>query len=288
MCSFSRTRSTVEKVRCFCLNVPRLPKNTDAFSHLHRVHCMLTAGYNEEIAATFLQVCLPLLQLAAAEYVCNVMLDFFPVETQITGFAIQHATQITLACDQFRESAIKTGLEEWPDVTQTAQVFLNRLTKNLNALATTTKRGGNFRTTFTGVVLDRSHESVNPVGRELDNDCNLLQRLLDLRVCTTDNLKLVYPFLSTTQARVLHVLHQRIRISFLPPTLMQEQVEVHACVQILSLSLHVKLATWIANIVSLTNTNTRISGTGEYLRRFVRAHAHSKDSACVHAVRPAW
>jgi hypothetical protein len=99
---------------------------------LHRrVHHMLTGEYSPHLARRFLEITIPLLQLAMAEYLYNVLLDYFPVECQVLHVTHHHATLASVHCDDFRDKGIETGREEWARVADVAQKSWDRFLRAL-------------------------------------------------------------------------------------------------------------------------------------------------------------
>jgi hypothetical protein len=53
-----------------------------------RMRGMVTAGYTMDTRRTFLLGCLPILQLAFAEYLYNFIIDYMPVESKVLGIEV--------------------------------------------------------------------------------------------------------------------------------------------------------------------------------------------------------
>lgn len=175
-----------------------------------RVHSMLTLEYTRERSRKFLLKCMPLVQLAMAEYLYNVLSDYFPVECQSLHITLQTVTHATILCDLFREKAIQTGMEEWKAVTQVAQGSMDRLVRSLRGIAHACKRPNLLKTTTSNVSRSNSR-----VPREL----------FDLRVCTTNNLHCLYPSLSKNDLLLAQLLQNRLQIKLLPGNIAGEQLE---------------------------------------------------------------
>ncbi len=99
---------------------------------------MVTVGYNMESRRDFLLNCLPILQLAFAEYLYNFIQDYMPVESKILGI----------------EGTVSTG-----------KLYDLLVILGKNFVSVHTIPNGHYGLTW--VHMDRLRDSLRPIQREM-------------------------------------------------------------------------------------------------------------------------
>ena len=227
-----------------------------------RMRELVTSGYNMEARRSFLLGCLPILQLAVAEYLYNFLQDYMPVEAKVLGIERSSSTGYSTVCDQFREKCIQTGGESWGVLSTAASTHMDKLVRNTRVCAgkmaqhddTTTactqakkrRSTSSFQYSTGKFSLGPSHGDVVMVNQwamgdnhsspSISNHPPLICMpevpirpvLLDMHVCYTDNLCRLYPSIRATphELKLVHALHQRICIRRLPQDISMEQQSV--------------------------------------------------------------
>lgn len=257
-----------------------------------RMRRLVTCGHDMQSRRSFLLGCIPLLQLAFAEYAYNFIVDYMPVEARALCINGIISTGYSTMCDQFRDRCLNTGEESWQSITSAANIYMDKLIRNMRMGPRASGGGGGGGDDQWDIVplctsslpkKKRGSQGV-PVGQQdtIHHDevvvhadgppssapCGAPQptthqqqasrpaiayqqgqpvlgitsisskikscpqspmdpSLLDMHVCTTDNLHLVYPNTGVSKREMaqVHALHRRVRICTLPEGVAMEQQE---------------------------------------------------------------
>lgn len=99
-----------------------------------RVRRLVTSEYNLETRRNFILSNIHLIQLSFVEYLYNVMPDYMPVECDILQVDHVACTSYSTICDQFRERCIKTGRENWEEMSAVASNQLDKLARCMKTI----------------------------------------------------------------------------------------------------------------------------------------------------------
>jgi hypothetical protein len=212
-----------------------------------RIHELMTnLNSNTVKRQRFLMQNAALIQMAFLEYIHNFVPDYMPCEAALlhmksidtsammcesqssttTAMPLQRAHYITM-CDQFREKNIFIGNESWGQLDHGAMMQLDKLIRNTTKVPNTasshcTNAFNNPSSAFSS-ALSAPATQVIRVQKEPLAEC-----MYSMHLCMSNNLQELYEFDSNIlqykhQISKVHILHKRLRISWLPLCIANEQ-----------------------------------------------------------------